>query len=341
VNTFQRVTTTVLLIAAWMVPAHAQLVTKVGTTAAKFLSIPVGARALGMGGAFVALADDPSALYWNPAGAARMYQSEVLFSHMNWIADVNFNYAAIVLPLEGAGTAGINFTSLTMEEMERTTEAQPDGTGQFFSVGSFAVGVSYARNLTDWFSIGGTVKYVNEYIWNSKSKAFGFDLGTLFTTPFEGIKFGAAIANYGERLQMSGDDLLVQKDVSSNAGNDPNVNADLRTDQYDLPLVVRIGLAYEPLSSEDQHLVLAVDAAHPNDNSESINLGGEYSLFQKMLSLRGGYRALGQRDSEEQFTLGGGLRYDFGNNLIVKVDYAYEKFGRLSNVQKFSVGLMW
>src|SRR5689334_19512550 len=155
-----------LVLAAAPPPASGQAVTKVGTTSAKFLSIAVGARAVGMGGAFVAVADDPSAMYWNPGGIARLGQSEALFSHAAWVAGMSFNYGGVILPVENVGVFGVNVTSLSMDEMERTTVEQPEGTGQLFSAGSFAVGVSYARNLTDWFSIGTNVKYINEHIWN-------------------------------------------------------------------------------------------------------------------------------------------------------------------------------
>jgi opacity protein-like surface antigen len=320
---------------------HAQQVTKVGTTAAKFLSIPVGARAIGMGGAFVAVANDASAMYWNPAGISHLYQSEAIFSHANWLADINFNYGGVVMPIEGFGTVGVNFTSMTMAEMEKTTEERPDGTGQFFSVGSIAVGVSYAKALTEWFSIGGNVKYVSEHISNSTAAGFAVDIGTLFTTPFPGVKFGAGISNFGTKMKITGDDLLITKDISPNAGNNANVNGNLATDDFDLPLNLRIGFSYEPISNEDQKLVLVVDAQHPNDNSESISLGGEYTVFNNTLALRGGYKALGQRDSEERFTVGAGLKYPVSGNLTIKFDYGYQRFARIENVHKFAVGIVF
>jgi opacity protein-like surface antigen len=100
-------------------------------------------------------------------------------------------------------------------------------------------------------------------------------------------------------------------------------------------------VAYQPIADEDQSLILAVDASHPNDNAENINVGFEYSVLQRILSIRAGYRALGARDSEEQFTVGGGVRYGLTDNLVFRLDYAYEKFGLLSDVHKFSIALMY
>jgi long-subunit fatty acid transport protein len=319
----------------------AQEVTKVGTTGAKFLNIPVGARAYGMGGAFVAVANDASALYWNPAGIARLAQNEALFGHASWLADMSFNYVGVVLPMGDIGVAGVSFASLTMADMERTTEEQPDGTGEFFSAGSFAVAGTYAHALTDWFSIGGSVKYVNEHIWNSSADALAIDVGTLFTTPFTGVKFGAGISNFGQKLQISGDDLLITKDISSNNGNNPNIPGELSTDKVDMPLALRIGFSYEPLSTDDQQLLLVADAMHPNDNSESISVGGEYSVYKRMLAVRVGYRNLGVKDSDERLTLGGGINASLEGNINLRFDYGYEMFGRLPNVHQFAIGIRY
>jgi hypothetical protein len=142
-------------------------------------------------------------------------------------------------------------------------------------------------------------------------------------------------------MRIDGDDLLVQQDISPIAGNNANVNARLTTDDFDLPLILRIGISYQPIVTEDQELILVLDAAHPNDNSEFVSIGGEYTVFQRILSLRGGYKGLGLRDSEEEFTLGGGLRYDVAANLTVKFDYAFQQFGRLDDVHKFAVGILF
>jgi hypothetical protein len=316
-------------------------VTKVGTTAAKFLSIPVGARALGMGGAFVGLANDASAMYWNPSGIAQLASPEALFTHANWVADIKFNYGGVAIPIEGLGTVGVNFTALSMDEMERTTEDFPEGTGTTFSAGSYAIGLAYARNLTDWFAIGGNLKYVTEKIWNSSANGFALDLGTLFTTPFPGLKFGAGIANFGTKMRMGGDDLLVLKAVSTNQGSNQTVNANMSTDQFDLPLTLRIGFAYQPIDREDQVLTIAVDALHPNDNSESLSMGAEYTTFDRILSLRAGYRGIGVKDGEEQLTLGGGLNYEIIPGLRARIDYAFERFGRLNDVHKFGIGILF
>ena len=327
---------------------HAQTVTKVGTTAAKFLSIPVGARATAMGGAFTGIVDDATSMYWNAAGAARLYQSEAVFTHINWIADIDFNYGGVVVPLGELGVIGASVTALTMPEMERTTEEQPEGTGQTFTAGSYAIGLAYARNLTDWFSLGVNVKYINEHIWNSTASGLALDIGTLFNTPFSGLKFGVGISNFGQKLKITGDDLLVQKDLSPNEGNNANVNAVLATEGFDIPLNLRLGFAYEPIADDDQLLVLAADFSHPNDNAENIVVGAEYSLFQRIVSIRAGYRGFGKvfpnwldKETEEGLTLGAGLRYRFAGDLAIKADYAYQQFGRLNDVHQFGVALQF
>ncbi len=329
-----------LLVAVIWTPLSVQGVTKVGTTAANFLKIGVGARAIGMGGAYVALASDASGMYWNPAGIALVNGGEAFFNHSTWIADINFDYAGMVFSIPTVGTFGLNATFLTMAEMERTTEYYPEGTGQRFKAGSYALAVTYARSLTDRFSIGINTKYIREYILNSAAGGMAIDIGTLFITRFRGLRIGANITNFGTKMQISGRDILVQHDIDpQREGNNDKLNADLGTDKYDLPLNLRVGIAYDILQNvENNHLWLAIDAIHPNDNVESLNIGAEYMLMN-MVALRAGYSSLLANETEKGVTFGAGLQYRFMGSVEARIDYAYESFGRFDNVQKFSIAL--
>jgi hypothetical protein len=318
------------------IPVNGRNVTKVGTTAAPFLTISTGARAMGMGGAFVAVANDASAMFWNVAGIAQLSKNEIIFNHSNWLAGINYDYAGITMPISTIGTLGVSFTFLNMGDFEQTTEYQPEGTGINFSANSFAIGLSYGRQLTDNFMIGFTGKYIKENIYNSSAQGYALDVGALFTTPFNGLRLGISVSNFGTKMQMSGDDLLVQVDIDPTiTGNNPNINANLQTDEFDLPLLFRFGLAMDVIDTEMNRLTLAADALHPNDNSESINLGAEYT-YNNLISLRGGYRALFLQDSEEGFTVGAGLLVDI-SGVNLQFDFAYEDFNRLGDIQKFTV----
>jgi opacity protein-like surface antigen len=321
-------------------PVQSQEVTKVGTTAAGFLNIDVGARAIGMGSAFVAVADDATAMFWNPAGIARLERTQALFCHTRWIADVSFDYAAISLPVGNLGTVGLNATFLTMDEMEKTTVFEPNGTGEMFDAGSYAFGLAYGRMLTDRFSIGFNVKYIHEKIYHSAANGAAFDVGTMFDTQFNGIKIAMSIANYGAKMSMSGRDMLIQADIDPLInGNNKNINANLTTDKFDLPLMFRVGLSMDVLKGRgNSNLIISADALHPNDDTESANVGGEY-IFNNMFALRAGYNSLFARDSEEGLSFGAGLQYKMVGSTTLHLDYAYQDFGVLNEVQMFNVGL--
>lgn len=328
----------ILVLCCLTVAGIAREVTKVGTTAAPFLTIGVGARAVGMGGAYVSVANDATAMFWNVSGIAQLGRPEIIFNHSEWLEQINFDYVGIASPVGSLGVVGVGFTSLSMGEFEQTTELQPEGTGVRFSAGSFAVSLSYARKLTDKFMIGFTGKYVREHIWNSSAAGIGLDVGTLFETPFNGLRLGMSISNFGTKMKMSGDDLLTQIDPDPNlSGNNDKINALYQTDRFDLPLLFRVGLSMDLIKSPSNRLTIAADALHPNDNAESVNVGGEY-MFQNLIALRAGYRSLFLPDSEEGFTVGAGLNTKF-SGLGFILDYAYQDFGVLNNIQKFTVRL--
>jgi hypothetical protein len=323
-------------------PLFGQGVSKTGTVAATFLEIPVGASAVGMGSAFVSLANDATALYWNPAGSAWLVQSEVLAMHTTWIADTRFDYASLVLPLEGFGTLGVNFTSLNMDDMKVTTVERPEGTGEYFSAGDFAVGVSYAHRLTDRFTIGFNAKYIQQTIWHESANAFAIDVGTIFRTDLiGGLTIGATLTNFGTPMKMSGRDARQFGMLDpTKPGTNSQIPQDIQMDSWDLPLLFQIGVSTTPFKTDNYRLTIAADALHPNDNYESVNVGGEFA-FQDILFLRGGYNALGLPDREGGASFGFGLSSNsfLSSSTTVRFDYAFRDMGRLSNINVFSLSV--
>jgi len=314
-------------------------VTKTGTTAAKFLSVGIGPRANAMGGAFSSVVNDASALYWNPAGTADLKQNEAMFTYTSLFKDldINLNYFAVVIPTEDIGSFGLSVTALDYGEMDLTTEYYPEGTGEKFSASSYAFGLSYAKNITEWFAAGMTVKYITEGIFNSTADGFAFDVGTLFKTPFWGIKFATIISNYGSKMQMTGEDLLIRYDADPNReGNNETVDAYYKTDEFELPLKLQIGISKDLEFFDGQRLTLAIDATNPNDNAESVNIGGELSFLDNLIFLRGGYKALFLEDNLEGLTLGAGLNYVLGV-FAFGFDYSYQEFEFLSYTHSFGV----
>lgn len=319
---------------------NTQTITKTGTTVAQFLKIGVDARGTAMGGAFAAMAGDLSAMYWNPAGLGHYQGLGTMFVHNQWLADMNFNYAAVAFEVRGLGTLGLSVTSLSApDDFVRTVE-RPEGTGELFDANDLALGLTYARRLTDRFAIGGTAKFIRQNLWHMSANAVALDIGALFTTPFRNVRLGASISNFGSDLRLDGRDIRFSNDPDpTNEGNVEFVNALYETEKFPLPLSFRVGLATEIYQNDNVRVTVGLDALHPNDNTESINTGAEVVL-NEMLFLRGGYSTLFRSESEEGLTLGGGLHYRlWGSSTMLKIDYAYADFGLLENVQRFSLGV--
>jgi hypothetical protein len=318
-------------------------VSKSGTAAAPFLQIPVGARAIGMGGAFVGTANDVTGLYWNPAGIARLNLREVIFSHMEWLAEVNFDYGAVAIPLGGFGSIGISFTSLSMDDMLVRTVERPEGTGELFSAGSIAIGVHYARNLTDNFSIGISAKYISEQIWDMSAQGFAVDFGTLFTTNFlNGMRIGAALTNFGTDMKMSGRNARMFYRIDPDKqGSNERIPHTIELDSWPLPLNFQFGIATDLVRTESHLITVAVDALHPSNDYQSVNVGGEYG-FLGIFFVRAGYNSLFLDDGEGGVSFGTGIHSDlFGRNVKGKVDYAYRDYGRLKGVHAINVSVMF
>jgi type IX secretion system protein PorV len=310
-----------------------QTVSKVGTTVGDFLQIGVGARAAAQGGAFVAAVDDITALYWNPAGLARIAGSEVVVSHSQWLADITFDYVGIGLQMGGLGAVGISLTMLGTPDMLVRTVDRQDGTGESFDAADLAVALTYSRTVTDRFSVGGSVKYIHQRIWHSAASGFAFDLGTQFRTDFfGGMTIGASLFNFGSEMRLDGRDLRTFVDPDpTQLGNNSRVPANFEMDSFALPLNFQFGITTHPIATRMHQLTVSVDALHPSSNNESVNLGMEYG-YQDRVLFRTGYQALFLAEAEGGFSAGFGVKQPLFDGKTARLDYAYRAVGRLGGV---------
>lgn len=315
-------------------------VDKTGTTAADFLSINVGSQAIGMGGAFTSVANDATAMYWNPAGLSFYDIKEVYLNHSNWIADIAFDYFGVTLPIRGGHVFGLNITSVTMADMNVTRYGNED-TDETFSAADYAIGVTYSVNLTDRFSIGFNGKYIQETIANNHANGVALDVGTLFTTPF-GFRLGTSISNFGPKMGMTGDDLLVPVDVNETInGNNESVTGYLSTDYFDLPLVLRAGISDDILLGNLGRLTWAMDANNPNDNSMYMNIGAEVGLFKDIFVIRVGANSLFMNDREKKYSLGCGINVPSSFGGILHFNYSFETLSHLGDFHQISLHISY
>lgn len=313
---------------------------KVGTTAGNFLTIPVGARASAMGGAFIAVADDGTTSYWNIGGLSRLKQGEVSLAYTQWFVGTDHNWLSLAIKTDADNAIGISFNQLDYGEEEITTERRPDGTGQMWSASDISIGLSYARNLTDRFSIGGTVKYIQQKIWNETASCFALDVGLLFITQLEGMKIGMNISNFGTEMKMDGKDLRQPVDVDpSNTGNNEHVVATLETDSWNLPLTFSLGVSYEAVNNSDWKLTLATDAVYPNNNNSYLNVGTEL-VWDNLLYARTGYHSLFNQSAEEGFSIGMGIGYSFGS-FSARIDYSYMEYGIFEGISRYGISILF
>ncbi len=311
---------------------------KVGTAAAPFLGISIGGAATAMGGAYVSLAKDASALYWNPGAISRLERSQVNFTHTSWFVGTNYNWAGAILNIGSGNALGFNMGLLDYGEEDVTTVNAPEGNGEKWSAQDLFVAFTYARNLTDRFSIGGSAKIIQQKIYHESATGYAFDIGLLYITRFNGMRLGMSITNFGTDMRMEGKDLLHSYDQDPGSyGNNSNISSMLRTADWPLPLFYRVGVSMDVISVGENTIMLATDALIPSDNSTIINVGGEYN-WNNLFFLRAGYKSLMRQDTQEGLTAGLGIQYFIPGLGRVSFDYAYNDYGLLEQIHTLGLG---
>ena len=322
----------------------------VATTSAAFLEIGPGARSLGMGSAYVSVANDASSLYWNPAGIVNVSRPEVQSFYTPWLVETQYYYNTAVVPLGPYGNLGFSFTAITMDEMIVRTvqDPEPSDYGQKFDAGNISMGIAYAKKLTDRFSFGFQTKFIQESIWQMSAQGFAVDIGTLFITKRD-LRIGMSVSNFGGKLGMEGNNTLVDIDVDENIyGNNDRIDGNLGTAKWPLPLMFRFGISREFTFASNMKCLFAIDAIHPNNNPEYLNIGLEYSAMD-MVFLRVGkshtfYELSFQEDDqnisigpEQGLSFGAGVKYQIPRGPMINIDYVFTDFGIFNNIEGYSI----
>ncbi len=341
----------VLMVALSFTNSLAQKPYRVGTTAANFLEIGYGSIANATGDAHVAVINgDLTSIYWNPASLGYRNQNEAYVSVLPWFAGIDISSAgfAYIHPTLGSFAGSLIMMNYGAEDV--TTVSNPEGTGEKYDGMDFCVSFSYGKKLVDWFSFGFSAKYINSQIWHESASAVAIDLGAIVNTKFfvwtdipgDGLNIGMSISNYGTRLTYDGIDLKQSVDIEPDEnGNYANIPTRYELDEWELPLLFRLGVSFYPYKSDIHSLLFVVDAIHPNNNSESLNVGCQYSLTiptYGQVFIRGGYKGLFMDESQYGLSLGFGVLVNMFGNQSLKFDYAYRNHEVFGAINSYSIG---
>ncbi len=240
-----------------------------------FLKLGVGARPMGMGSAYVALANDPTAVYWNPAGLGGAEGSQVTVMHNEWIQDFRQEFAAVSRSV-GAGTFGLGISGFYTSELESRDDVG-NLTGHF-GFNDLAITGAYAHRFAQHATGGIAVKFIREMIDQENATAVAFDLGGRVALGSSGLALGAALQNLG------GD-------------------ATFRTVSFPLPRTIRAGAALtRAIPGLSGKGVLSAEVRNARGDDTRVNVGGEFE-YKERIALRAGAK-FGYDDQKMSFGVG-------------------------------------
>jgi len=282
---------------------------RAGLSTLSFLKNDMNPRSLGIGGASIALSGDAMSIHTNPAGLAELEQ--ISFATSNYFIGAGLNQALVagVLPRKNRSSFGLSVNTLTSGAMEVRTEFQPYGTGQKVYATNLAAGLTYAKQLSDMFSFGLTMKYIYEQLAEYSNHTAAVDMGFLYKTDFRKLSFAVVVQNFSGNSSLNGDNLEVTFNRNSNA---------ISLDNYTVPQVFKMGVSMVPLEREKYSLLVAFELNHPNDNAENYRFGAEFE-YLKLLFLRAGYKL--NVEGQPYPTFGFGLRHRVGAHPF-QINYA-------------------
>ena len=306
----------VLLACGLQVSVNAQDFSKVGTAGFVFLEIPVSARYQALGETGISLTDmGAEGLFVNPA-LITYSENPVSLSatYANWYVETDHMAAGMTYRWPGVGTLGLSLMHFNFGEITKTRNPTINDVGSYinlgtYTAGAYAAGLSYARRLTDQFSVGATIKYVREDIDIYSADNFVADIGFIYLLGFENLRLGAFLQNFG------------LESVYAN-------------EKFRMPQMLKFGMSGELLGdlTNPERLTLSVEMIHPSDANERIHLGMEGVLLNSVF-LRAGYK-FGY--DNEDITLGLGLQFVVAMKKF-RLDFAYMSHEYLDNTFRYTL----
>jgi hypothetical protein len=308
-------------------------------TVMKFLSVPISARAAGMGDALTSVEGGVESIFYNPASVAWVRNNgEVTFGQVSWIADINYQYsAAVISPANGLyGVFGVSILNVDYGEFTQTVfnESAPLSYDILdpYSPSVTAFGLTYARALSNQFSTGANIRFIDQNLVNGAvdrdgaggyvrenlgAETIAVDFGVFFKTGFESLNLGMSLRNYGREITY-------------------------RLNSQEMPITFRMGMSMNVLDiinvDPTKHsLLVSLDANRPRDFQEQLMLGTEY-MFLNRLALRGGLIIPAE---EQGFSFGAGVVQPIGRRYGIKADYSYTSFGVFDSVNRIGVQLIF
>lgn len=249
-----------------------------------FLRMGVGARALAMGGAFTGVANDASAIYWNPAGLSRMPSAQLEFMNVALPFDRTFNFVSAAFPIKRMFTMGVSWVGLRINDVEGRSgnSAEPE---YYFGNSQNAFFVSFAKSIGSGLALGGNVKLIRNTLDNDAANGLGFDAG--------------AMLRLSNRVSVG----VLAQDIGTDYRWDSGLTEGV-------PISVRGGTAIEVFD----RLTLAADVNKIAGLEPTFSFGSEFRPLP-VLPIRFGYSA-------KQFSGGVGFGLPLAQNML-ELNYGY------------------
>ena len=320
-----------------------------GSAGAQFLQIFGGTHGSALAGAFTAYQGSVQSLFWNPAGIREVERTSINITHAEYFAGINYENVAIAIPV-GYGTIGIHGIGLLSGNIDETTVEEDEGTGDTFTANDYAVGISFARAMTNKFDAGVTLKLINQSLAKVSATSWAFDIGALYKTGlFANLRIGFSVRNFGPDMQYSGEGLEGLIERSDVVGAEEDVKYGLVSEEYSLPMSFHLGAVMDFKVSNSSKILLNFDATNSIDQKESIVTALEWQIpdFIYIAMGHANINALFQSNASDEdlggnmrgFTFGGGINFGKFTGNPFWVEYSWEDHKYLKAIHRVGLEL--